>query len=111
MKIEEFEALAKKAGFDKKQMEAFKFLGYVSEDLLGTVEKYLQAKILTQPNQTPFMNPTEDVEGKINFAVTQNNLKVGINPEEPHMLIVGQTGTGKSTLLLRILTEILKLEK
>jgi polynucleotide 5'-kinase involved in rRNA processing len=110
MKIEEFEKLAKKAGLDKKQIEEMKLLAVFSEDLLHRFKPYLEARALLQANQTPFMNPSDDAKGLINFAVSQEEKEIGVFPEEPHMLIVGMTRSGKTTLLLRILSQILKFQ-
>ena len=108
MKTDEFENLVKKAGFNKKEIETFKQIESLSEGFIQEFEDYFGAMALMDENDTPFILPPEEVQGQINFALTNNNIKVGINPEEPHMLIVGQTGSGKTTLILRILSEILK---
>lgn len=56
---------------------------------------------------SPFSKPTSEVDGKIRFAVTENSKPVGVNPEECHCLIAGQTGSGKSTLLKIIFAQAL----
>lgn len=109
MKIEDFEELAKIAGLNKEEIETFKIIESLSEGSINGLTDYLQAEILANENQTPFIMPSEEVQGEINFALSQGNKKIGINPEEPHVLIAGMTGAGKTTLLLRILAEILKL--
>jgi len=111
MEKKELEKLAKRAGLNKQEMETLVTLESLSKGITSRLTTFLEAKILVQENVTPFVNPTDDVQGLINFALTQNSQEVGINPEEPHMLIVGQTGAGKTTLLLRILSEILKNEE
>lgn len=111
MKIEEFEEFAKKAGLSKDEIETFKAIESLFEGSINDLNDYLQAEILANENQTPFIMPSEEVQGEINFALTQDNQKVGINQDEPHMLIAGMTKAGKTTLLLRIFTEILNQEK
>jgi len=58
---------------------------------------------------SPFAKPNSEVNGLIKFAITENNKPVGINPadDECHVLIAGQTGTGKSTLLKIIFAQAL----
>ena len=59
----------------------------------------------------PFMIPDSRTNGLINFALTEQNLPVGINPDECHFLIAGQTGSGKSTLLKIIFSQALLINK
>lgn len=56
---------------------------------------------------SPFERPDDSVDGPIRFAKTENRLQVGLNPEECHTLICGQTGSGKSTLLKILLSRAL----
>ena len=109
MKIEEFEELAKKAGLDKDEIETIKTIEALSKGFADKFSIFLEVKCLAGENTTPFVEPCIAAQGEINFALSQGNKKIGINPEEPHMLIAGMTGAGKTTLLLRILAEILKL--
>jgi hypothetical protein len=51
----------------------------------------------------PFKEPNELVDGQIRFAIAESSLPVGFNLDEPHILIAGQTGCGKSILLMLIL--------
>ena len=44
----------------------------------------------------PFKEPDYSVNGEIKFAITEQGLPVGFNLDEPHCLVVGQTGCGKS---------------
>jgi ABC-type bacteriocin/lantibiotic exporter with double-glycine peptidase domain len=55
----------------------------------------------------PYKEPDETVDGQIRFALTEQSLPVGFNLDEPHCLVVGQTGCGKTTLLLLILGQLL----
>ena len=57
---------------------------------------------------SPFERPDDSVDGLIRFASTENKLQVGLNPEECHCLICGQTGSGKSTLLKILLSQALQ---
>jgi len=60
---------------------------------------------------SPFHKPSKEVDGLIRFAISENNKAVGINSEECHVLIAGQTNTGKSTLLKVIFASALLLDK
>jgi type IV secretory pathway VirB4 component len=53
----------------------------------------------------PFARPNQAVRGDIKFAFTEQGLPIGVNLIEPHILIAGQTGSGKSVLLMLILAE------
>jgi hypothetical protein len=53
----------------------------------------------------PFKEHDEKVDGQIRFAVTEQGLPVGFNPEEPHCLLAGQTNCGKSVLINSILAQ------
>lgn len=55
----------------------------------------------------PFKETDETVNGLIKFAYTENSVPVGINPDEPHALIAGQTGSGKSILLMIMLGQVM----
>ena len=60
--------------------------------------KLLMPQILArQMTGSPFNVPDGSVDGKIRFAMTEQGMPIGINPEECHVLIAGQTGCGKST--------------
>lgn len=63
--------------------------------------------IARQLRGSPFNVPDESVEGKVKFALTEAGMPIGINPEECHVLIAGQTNTGKSTLLKIIFAQAL----
>ena len=67
--------------------------------------------LLSQMSKKPFKNPPPDVDGLLRFALAGNNQLVGMNPEECHVLIAGQTGTGKSTLLKMLFSQALLLRK
>lgn len=55
--------------------------------------------------RAPFEYPDENVGGPINFARTENNLPVGLFPDDYSCLIAGMPGTGKTTLLLRLFSQ------
>lgn len=48
----------------------------------------------------PFKEPDASVDGLIKFALTTEKIPVGVNLDEPHVLIGGQTGSGKTVLLI-----------
>jgi len=61
------------------------------------LERLINPKIVCQKLfGKPFKEPDNSVDGQIRFAVTEQGLPVGFNLSEPHCLIVGQTGCGKS---------------
>lgn len=60
---------------------------------------------------SPFHKPSKEVDGLLRFGISENKKAVGINPEECHVLIAGQTGTGKSTLLKVIFASALLLDR
>jgi hypothetical protein len=62
-------------------------------------------------NGKPFCMPDETADGPIRFAIAENNQFIGLYPEECHVLIAGQTNTGKSTLLKIIFAQALLLNK
>ncbi len=62
-------------------------------------------------NGKPFCMPDETADGPIRFAIAENNQFIGLYPEECHVLIAGQTNTGKSTLLKIIFAQVLLLNK
>jgi hypothetical protein len=56
----------------------------------------------------PFPQPDASVDGPIRFAVTELGLPVGFDLEDGHCLFVGQTLSGKTTLLFMILAQALR---
>ena len=81
-----------------------KVMGEYSDDLAFPL-------LLSQLSKKPFKNPPPEVDGLLKFAIADNKQIVGINPEECHVLIAGQTGTGKSTLLKILFSQALLLRK
>lgn len=57
----------------------------------------------------PFSNPDENVNGVIKFALTENNMPIGLNPDDYSCLIAGMPGTGKTTLLLLLFSQAMKI--
>jgi hypothetical protein len=45
---------------------------------------------------SPFPKPSNEVNGELIFAITENNKPVGINLNEVHTLIVGSSNSGKT---------------
>jgi polynucleotide 5'-kinase involved in rRNA processing len=78
-----------------------------SEDL----QKLQTAIEISKMFSGPFDIPDATVDGLIRFALTEQGIPCGINPEECHCLICGQTGCGKSTLLKIIFAEALSLNE
>ena len=62
---------------------------------------------LSQTPATPFPNPEADCAGPIVLAHGLNQKPIGMLPEECHVLLSGQTGVGKSTLLRLIFAQAL----
>ena len=62
-------------------------------------------------NGKPFEIADESVDGLLRFGITEDGKPVGINPDECHFLIAGQTNTGKSTLLKIIFAQALLLNE
>ncbi len=69
------------------------------------IESYNLLILLLQPylvgqalRDNPFPAPSEEVNGKIKFAVTEEKQLVGFMPDELHVLIAGEPGTGKTTV-------------
>ncbi len=63
--------------------------------LILSVQPYLVEQTL---RANPFPAPSEEVDGKIKFGVSEENQFVGFMPEELHILIAGEPGTGKTTI-------------
>lgn len=82
------------------------------EDIVEAISERIQPILKYNRFFTsPFSKPTNEVDGKIRFAISENGKPVGINPEECHFLIAGQTGSGKSTLLKIIFMQALLLNE
>jgi len=56
---------------------------------------------------TPYKEPDEKVTGKVVIACTEQGIPAGFNLDEPHCLIVGQTGCGKTVLMLMLIGQLL----
>jgi len=79
---------------------------YVLKTLISSIEELLER--ITSGELSPFKQPNEDVDGPIRFAVTELGMPVGFYPEEGHCVFVGQTRSGKTTLLFLILAQALR---
>ena len=69
------------------------------------IESYNLLSLMLQPHlveqalrANPFPEPSEKIDGEIRFAKDENDQDVGFMPNELHILIVGEPGTGKTTL-------------
>jgi DNA helicase HerA-like ATPase len=57
---------------------------------------------------SPYTKPTQEaVEGTIKLGFTEQGLPVGFDEKDRHLLILGRTGVGKTTLLLLIFAQII----
>lgn len=75
-------------------------------------KEILMPEVLPRINSfSPFNAADGSVDGRIRFASTEQGMPVGINPEECHVLIAGQTNSGKSTLLRIIFSQALLLNQ
>jgi hypothetical protein len=75
-----------------------------AEENLRSLQKKINPEIIyNKLLGKPFRKVTELVTGLIKFAFTEDGIPVGINPDEPHCLIAGQTGCGKTVLLILML--------
>ena len=95
-----------------ENLKKLRMLNYDTAKLvLGNPEKATclieQAVAVSKMFTSPFEKPDDSVDGLIKFALTENNIPIGINPEECHCLICGQTGCGKSTLLKILFSQAL----
>jgi hypothetical protein len=62
---------------------------------------------LSNSGKSPFELPESSETTPINLAISENNQKIGMYPQECHCLIAGQTGMGKTTLLNLIFSQAL----
>ncbi len=59
----------------------------------------MQPYLVQQALRTnPFPDPSSEIDGSIRFAYTDTKEYAGFMPEELHVLIVGEPGTGKTTV-------------
>lgn len=63
--------------------------------LMQSVQPHAAEKLLSG---NPFPSPPTQVDGAIRFGITEKRQAVGFMPDELHVLIVGEPGTGKTTL-------------
>lgn len=77
------------------------------EAMLAEYESDFSAQLSLAPEKSPFALPDENIRGKFKFGISENGIEAGINPDECHFLIAGQTGCGKSTLLKLIFSQAL----
>lgn len=112
---EEFRKRVKVAHFVNPMTEAMSLDIVSDENSSKIMNEHLAdiSPLLLQSGESasPFEFPDESIDGLLRFAVTENGKPVGINPEECHVLIAGQTNTGKSTLLKIIFAQALLLNK
>lgn len=108
--IENLKLLKKHGKLDKKEfLSAIDALSD-SENPNAVKEYFEEQAVLIADialNGKPFEIPDENADGLLRFAITEDGKPVGINPDECHFLIAGQTGTGKSTLLKIIFAQAL----
>lgn len=103
--------LLKKKGLMNNVVESFVYSIMVNPNQ-QIIEKFIDyIRPLAQVTDFvsgPFAQPDNSVDGPIRFAVTQLGIPVGFHPEEGHCLFVGQTLSGKTTLLFMIFAQALK---
>jgi hypothetical protein len=94
---------------DPKVLSMLKrYIANPTNENMQSLSRFISPKILHQKIfGKPFPEPDEQVDGQLRFALTEEGKHVGINLDEPHCLIVGQTGCGKTYLLLSLLGQIL----
>ena len=66
---------------------------------------------ITKLSMSPFEPPDTEADGPIRFAAGENGIPIGMFPHECHVLIAGQTGTGKSTLLKLLFSQALTVNR
>lgn len=82
------------------------YIREVMAEPVQTLQKLEQADVLSKSLYGPFGRPDRDVTGLFKFAHARN-IPVGLNPEECHVLVAGQTGCGKSTLIKVLFSQVL----
>ncbi|MGB3479907.1 MAG: hypothetical protein WBB67_12195 [bacterium] len=95
---------ARLAGEDDEEMRETIIAAALSKsNALNNLSNYLKPTAILDPKI--FRQANDSVTGLINFCTTENNLEAGIYLCEPHGLIAGQSGCGKSHLLLHMLSK------
>ena len=87
---------------DPKNIALLNTIAHGDASKIATLQRRIQPKILwKQLTGSPFREPDAIVDSSMKFALTETGMPVGFNPEkEPHLLIAGQTGVGKTVILL-----------
>ncbi len=101
--IIELTKFIKSAGLDKDQRISALLNCIVADN--SDIESWNLLMLLVQPylvqqslRTNPFPDPSSDIDGSIKFAYTDTKQRVGFMPEELHVLMVGEPGTGKTTV-------------
>lgn len=100
----------KRAGISGEVVNAIGLDLASDDNPLRLVEEYesdFSVPLSIIPEKSPFSLPDESIRGRFTLGVSENGIDAGINPEECHFLIAGQTGCGKSTLLKNIFSQAL----
>jgi len=93
---------------DRKNMALLKYImrNFTDKDKIDMLNRRIGPKVLYEKLfGKPFRKANEMVQGMIRFALTELGTAVGFNFDEPHCLIAGQTGCGKTVLLMIILAQ------
>jgi len=76
------------------------FLRGTADPFQGLIAALMEEEVLSCLIP-PFEVPTKgDVAGEFTIGVTEANAVAGINRDEPHILVVGRTRSGKTNFLL-----------
>jgi len=78
-----------------------------SNETFWEYKKDFEPLLVLLESGSPFSLPDENIKGKISFGISENGIEAGFNNKDCHVLIAGQTGTGKSVLLKIIFSEAL----
>lgn len=95
--------------FEKNKQAIEQFVG--SDIEIKYTYKQLQIEVFNQSQKTVYEYQVEQCKGNVAFPVGYNRqgklVVCDLSSGEPHMLIAGETGSGKSTVLRSIITNLI----